>query len=131
SDEVKQGLRPGMSATAEITTNVAKDVLAVPLEAVIEKRPEGSPSPEVPAANNGAEPIDTPKSITGGYVLVNGKAEFREVETGLIGESDREIKSGLQAGDVVITGPSRVLNTLKDGTAVQKEDKPSGQATKS
>ncbi|MCC6451479.1 MAG: efflux RND transporter periplasmic adaptor subunit [Acidobacteria bacterium] len=130
-DEVKNGLRPGMSATAEITTNVAKDVLTVPLQAVVEKRPEGSPSPETPAANNGAESMDKPKPITGVYVLVNGKAEFREVETGLVGESDREIKSGLQAGDVVITGPSRVLNTLKDGTAVQKEEKPSGQGTRS
>ncbi|HMM79324.1 MAG TPA: efflux RND transporter periplasmic adaptor subunit [Pyrinomonadaceae bacterium] len=130
-DEVKNGLRPGMSATAEITTNVVKDVLTVPLQAVVEKRPETSPSPETPAANNAAEPADKPKAITGVYVLVGGKAEFREVETGLIGESDREIKSGLKAGDVVITGPSRVLNTLKDGTAVQKEEKASGQGTKS
>ena len=130
-DEVKNGLRPGMSATAEITTNVVKDVLTVPLQSVVEKRPESSPSPETPAANNAAVPIDKPKSITGVYVLVNGKAEFREVETGLIGESDREIKSGLKPGDVVITGPSRVLNTLKDGAAVQKEEKASGQGTKS
>lgn len=130
-EEIKKGLRPGMSATAEITTNVAKDVLTVPLQAVVEKRPEGSPSPEAPAANKAAEPMDKPKPITGVYVLVNGKAEFREVETGLIGESDREIKSGLNPGDVVITGPSRVLNTLKDGTAVQKEEKGAGQGTKS
>jgi HlyD family secretion protein len=47
--------------------------------------------------------------------------KFVEVTTGITGESDIEITAGLQAGSEVITGPSRVLKTLKDGTSVKRQ----------
>jgi HlyD family secretion protein len=123
--EMQAGLRPGMSATATITTTTANDVIAVPLQAVIEKKPEGSPSPEVPAA--GPTPSDKPKPIKGVYVLEDGKAKFVAVETGITGESDIQIISGLSAGQEVITGPSRVLNTLKEGALVKRQEKKDGE----
>jgi len=123
--EVKDGLRPGMSATAEITTKTVNDVISVPLQAVIEKKPEGTPTPTLPG--DAAQPLEKPKTITGVFVLQDGKkAKFVEVQTGIIGESDREIISGLNPGDEVITGPSRVLNTLKDGAVVKKQTKKEG-----
>jgi HlyD family secretion protein len=125
-EEIKSGLRPGMSATAEITTKVVNDVVAVPLQAVIEKKPDASPTPTI-AGDLAEAPTDKPKTVTGVYVLDGNKAKFVEVQTGIIGESDREITSGLKAGDEVITGPSRVLNTLKDGTAVKKQTKKEGE----
>ncbi|MBV9242670.1 MAG: efflux RND transporter periplasmic adaptor subunit [Acidobacteria bacterium] len=125
--DVKDGLRPGMSATAEITTKVVNDVISVPLQAVIEKKPEGSPSPTL--NGDAPQPMDKPKTITGVFVLQDGKkAKFVEVQTGIIGESDREITNGLNPGDEVITGPSRVLNTLKDGAIVKKQTKKEGDA---
>lgn len=117
SEEAKAALKPGMSATAEINTATANNVIAVPLQAVIEKRPDASPTPAI--TGDAPQTADKPKNITGVYVLDGNKAVFREITTGIIGESDREVKSGLNAGDQVITGPSRVLNTLKDGTVVQ------------
>lgn len=126
--DVQEGLRPGMSATAEITTKVVNDVVAVPLQAVIEKKPEAQASPTVqgdaPAPAAGGE---KPKMITGVYVMDGNKAKFVEVTTGIIGESDRQILTGLKAGDEVITGPSRVLNTLKEGTIVKKATKKDGE----
>ncbi|MEO6051739.1 MAG: efflux RND transporter periplasmic adaptor subunit [Pyrinomonadaceae bacterium] len=125
-EDVRAGLRPGMSATAEITTKIVNDVIAVPLQAVIEKKPDGQPSPtiqgDVPA------PGEKPKMITGVYILDGNKAKFVEVTTGIIGESDRQIITGLNAGDEVITGPSRVLNTLKEGAIVKKQTKKEGEA---
>ncbi|HEX3101816.1 MAG TPA: hypothetical protein VHQ01_08495, partial [Pyrinomonadaceae bacterium] len=121
------GLRPGMSATAEITTKIVNDVIAVPLQAVIEKKPDASPSPTI--VGDTPATADKPKNITGVYVLQDGKkAKFVEVTTGIIGESDRQIISGLSEGDEVITGPSRVLNTLKDGAVVKKQVKKEGEA---
>ncbi|MDQ2938199.1 MAG: efflux RND transporter periplasmic adaptor subunit, partial [Acidobacteriota bacterium] len=38
-DDVRNGLRPGMSATATITTKTKNNVIAVPLEAIVEKAP--------------------------------------------------------------------------------------------
>lgn len=128
-DEIKNGLRPGMSATAEITTKVVNDVIAVPLQAVIEKKPEGDPSPTL--NGDAPQPADKPKSITGVFILDGKKAKFVEVQTGIIGESDRQILSGLNAGDEVIIGPSKVLNTLKEGTVVQKATKKEGDNSNS
>ena len=122
--EMQTGLRPGMSATATITTTTVNDVIAVPLQAVIEKKPEGSPSPEVPAT--APTPSDKPKPIKGVYVLEGNKAKFVAVETGITGESDIQIISGLSAGQEVITGPSRILNTLQEGTVVKRQEKKEG-----
>jgi HlyD family secretion protein len=124
-DEIRDGLRPGMSATAEITTKTVQDVIAVPLQAVIEKKPDATPTPSLPG-DMPPPPGEKAKNITGVYVLEGNKAKFVQVETGIIGESDRQIISGLSEGQEVITGPSRVLNTLKDGAVVKKTTKKEG-----
>ncbi len=125
--DMQTGLRPGMSATATITTTTVNDVIAVPLQAVIEKKPEGSPTPEGPPAIAAPTPADKPKPIKGVYVLDGNKAKFVAVETGITGESDIQIISGLSAGQEVITGPSRILNTLKEDTVVKRQVKKEGE----
>ena len=123
-EELQNGLRPGMSATATITTQTAQNVIAVPLQAVVEKRPDAGASPSPSPQGNGPEPADRPKPIKGVYVLEDNKVKFVEVETGITGESDIQITAGLSEGQEVITGPSRVLNTLKEGTVVKKQAAP-------
>ncbi|HEY0462506.1 MAG TPA: efflux RND transporter periplasmic adaptor subunit [Pyrinomonadaceae bacterium] len=123
--DLRDGLRPGMSATAVITTKTVNDLVAVPLQAVIEKKPEAAPSPTI--QNDVQMPSEKPKTIKGVYVLEGNKAKFVEVQTGITGESDIEIMSGLQDGQEVITGPSRILNTLKEGTQVKKQEKKDGE----
>src|SRR5438128_2842367 len=49
-DDVRNALRPGMSATATITTRTKNNVIAVPLEAIVEKVP--SPTPVASIAGN-------------------------------------------------------------------------------
>ncbi|MGI9036755.1 MAG: HlyD family efflux transporter periplasmic adaptor subunit, partial [Pyrinomonadaceae bacterium] len=117
SDDVHDSLRPGMSATAVITTKTAQDVIAVPLQAIIEKQPEAAPAIQtsIPA------PAEKPKPIKGVFVLNGNKVKFIEVTTGISGESDIQITSGLNEGDEVVTGPSRVLKTLKDGDVVKRQ----------
>ena len=121
SPEMQGSLRPGMSATATITTKTENNVIAVPLQAIVEKKPEGSPSPE--SSPNAAVPADKPKAQKGVYVLDGNKAKFVAVETGITGESDIQIISGLSEGQEVIIGPSKVLNTLKDDALVKKAEK--------
>ncbi|MGH9945169.1 MAG: HlyD family secretion protein [Pyrinomonadaceae bacterium] len=126
-DEVRTSLRPGMTATANITTKVQKDVLAVPLQAIVEKP---APTPAPAAGNQPAQPMSSgekPKDIKGVYVLEGRKPKFVAVETGITGESDIEITSGLQSGMEIITGPSRVLRTLKEDTTVKRQTRKPGE----
>jgi len=125
SEEVKNGLRPGMSATATITTNTVPNVIAVPLQAIVEKKPDATPEPTV--QGNAPTPADRPKPIKGVYVLDGNKAKFVAVETGITGESDIQILSGLSEGQEVITGPSRILNTMKEDTVVKRQVKKEGE----
>src|SRR6185503_4432664 len=55
-DEIRNGLRPGMSATATITTKTKNNVIAVPLEAIVEKAPP-TPSPSASVAGNTPAPV--------------------------------------------------------------------------
>jgi len=131
-DEIRNGLRPGMSATATITTKVKNQVIAVPLQAIVEKSPDAGASPTATPAGSTPQPTpvgEKPKDQKGVYILENGKkAKFVPVTTGITGESDIEITSGVNAGMEVITGPSRVLKTLKDGATVKKQTNKPGAA---
>ena len=128
SDEVRNSLRPGMSATATVTTKVKNNVVAVPLEAIVEKTPTPSPTPS--ATVSGSVPAtastEKPKNLKGVYVLEGNKVKFIEVTTGITGEADIEITSGVQAGMEIVRGPSRVLKTLKDGLAVKRQERKTG-----
>ncbi|HEX8502417.1 MAG TPA: efflux RND transporter periplasmic adaptor subunit [Pyrinomonadaceae bacterium] len=130
-DEARNSLKPGMTATATVTTKTKQSVLAVPLQAIVEKAPTPTPTPPgqqgQPAPT--ATPSEKPKEIKGVYVLDGKKVKFVPVETGITGESDIEIVSGLQPGLEVVTGPSRVLRTLKEGDTVQRQqNKPGDKA---
>lgn len=129
-DEVREGLKPGLSATAVITTKTESDVIAVPLQAIVEKTPTPTPSP----AATGSVPQPTPagekpKDIKGVYILQsNNKVKFIPVETGITGESDIQILSGVQENMEVVTGPSRVLKTLKDDLKVKRQTHKPGES---
>ena len=127
NDDERSKLRPGMSSTATITTKTKTNVIAVPLQAIVEKAP-AAPSPGPSIASSAPTPVgEKPKEQKGVYILdKNNKVKFVEVTTGITGESDIEITSGLQAGTEVITGPSRVLKTLKDGTSVKRQTRAAG-----
>lgn len=127
ADDVRAKLRPGMSATATVTTKTKTNVLAVPLQAIVEKAPP-APSPGPTLASSAPTPVgEKPKDQKGVYILdKDNKVKFVEVTTGITGESDIEITSGLVAGSEVITGPSRVLKTLKVGDKVKKQTRTPG-----
>ncbi|MBC8031071.1 MAG: efflux RND transporter periplasmic adaptor subunit [Pyrinomonadaceae bacterium] len=129
-DELRNGLRPGMSATATITTKTKNNVIAVPLEAIVEKAPSASPSPAATIAGSVPTPVSSekPKSVKGVYALEGNKVKFIEVTTGITGEADIEVTSGLNAGTEIVRGPSRVLKTLKDGSSVKRQTKKPGNA---
>jgi HlyD family secretion protein len=137
-DEVRDRLRPGMSATAVITTDRRENAIAVPLQALVERdpgrlkgsTPGGKDQGQTQGQGQGQGQNAKDKKPVKGVFTINqeDKAVFTVVETGITGESDIEIKSGLEAGKEIITGPFRQLRTLTDDQKIKREEKkPAGE----
>lgn len=129
-------LRPGFTATADIVTATRSDVLVVPLQALTAREVEVDasgayvppPQPtgdELPAASTAAR-RRSQKEIEGVFLLHEGRARFRPVRTGITGDMDIEVLDGLQAGDVVVTGPYQALRTLKEWDRIALDPKRTG-----
>jgi HlyD family secretion protein len=113
------GVRPGFSASADIITGTRAKALAIPLQALVVR--------EKPGAKPGKA-----EEEEGVYVHKDGKAAFVPVKTGLSGDTNIEIVSGLTEGQQIVTGPFRALRDIKDGTKVreQKEEKKKDEESK-
>jgi HlyD family secretion protein len=134
--DADQRLRPGMSARADIQTAVHRDVLVVPIQSVVERRVkdgeddgdvgavdggdgEGGEDGAEAAATDARDGRDDEEKVL--FLVVDGKAVRRAVETGVADETHVEITRGLDAGETVVTGPYRALRDLADGEPVTVE----------
>jgi HlyD family secretion protein len=127
-EEPPDALRPGLSCTGEITTAVRRETLAIPIQALTMREFEIDDEgriirPEKSTASAESTPTSSAdkKEIEGTFKVVDGKALFVPVETGIIGEALMEILSGLDEGDTIVTGSYRTLRTLADGDPVKIE----------
>ncbi len=126
-ESAKGELRPGLSVTAEIETARRQDALAVPIEALTLRIPErerelggageGSAEAPSPRSQNSAGSLGSEEE--GVFVLREDRVFFVPVDTGIAGEKDFEVLSGLAEGDRVVRGPFEVLRTLESGTKVK------------
>jgi HlyD family secretion protein len=127
-------LRPGLNATADITTARRDKVLAVPVQAVVvrEVNKEGKVVDPDSGTSGGSERQgNTVTSISrekgeekdGVFVVKDDKAVFTPVKTGIMGETDIEITEGLTEGQEIVTGSYRTLRTLKDDARLKVESK--------
>jgi HlyD family secretion protein len=117
-------LRPGMSATVEIQTEYAKDILIVPIGAVT-TRADTSDAKKDPEHNKGTKEKEKKKDFKEViFIWEDGFAKMQEVEIGIQDNTNIEIKKGLEAGQEVVTGPySLVSKTLKDGDELKRTDR--------
>jgi len=129
--EPPENLRPGLSATAKITTAVRNNVLSIPIQALTVRsqadlQPESDRKGSVQAAapqNEAAKTKDRDKEeIQGVFVIRNRKAEFMPVETGITGTTDIEVLKGLKNGDEIVTGSYKVLRTMRPGAGVKVDN---------
>jgi HlyD family secretion protein len=129
-------LRPGLSATAKITTANKANALTIPIQALVERNVAaekaladnaGKPAKVKVSASTTAAPADT-KLVQGVYLLKEERKKIRvvfvPVKTGITGATDIEVLSGLKAGDEIVTGRYKVLRILKSGTVVKRDNTP-------
>jgi len=123
-------IRPGLSCTAKITTATRDNVLTVPIQALtIRQKGDLLASGEETANGKAAEQLseeERKKEIEGVFVVVNGKAVFREVKTGITGATDIEVIDGLKENEEIITGSYKVIRTIRNGARVEVDNETAG-----
>jgi HlyD family secretion protein len=129
-DQTTDELRPGLSATAKITTAHKPNALTIPIQALVQRDPvlekalaANAGKASVVSASTSSAPAHKPQPVQGVYVLQpdhkKTRANFVPITTGVTGATDIEVLSGLKDGDEIVTGRYRILRTLKSGTAVK------------
>lgn len=93
------------------------DALVVPIQAVVERETqEGDEEGDERAGEADGDTVDAV------YVVEDGVARRRRVETGLSDLTHVELLSGVETGEPVVTGPFRALRGLEAGDPVRVED---------
>jgi HlyD family secretion protein len=112
-------LRPGMTASAEIVTEVCDDCLSVPIQSVAVRTLDQLGAE---AAAEGEEARFTPDSegfVEIVWVIADGRAHARQVKTGIQSETHIEIADGLGDDDEVVIGNYRAISRdLEDNSVV-------------
>ncbi len=126
-DNGSQEIRPGLSCTAKITTATRNNVLTIPIQALtVRQKGDLVKKPERGAAQAASDSVTDKalkEEIQGVFVVSQGKAIFRKVETGITGTTDIEVLSGLQPGDEIITGSYQVIRTIKNEAQVKVDNR--------
>ena len=123
-----EDLRPGLSATAKVTTATRGNALTVPIQALtVRRQADLIAKDEKGSVQAAAPPMEASKDknnqeIQGVFVLRNHKAEFVPVDTGIAGTTDIEVIKGLKEGDDIITGSYKVLRTLRPGSSIKVDN---------
>ncbi len=140
-------LRPGMSASVDVTTNKEDEALLVPYASIVERQFDPDSvrtdstvaddttlgSGELHAAETDDEESDADEQTepvvekhkkkekikkSGVFIVQNGKAEFVEVATGIADDRNIVALTGLNPGDTVISGSFQTLRKLAVGDQV-------------
>lgn len=133
-------LRPGLNATADVITARREGTVAAPIQAVVVRQVDKDGKVVDPAIGQSSAPGDSAPSgpartakleeKEGVFVVQDGKAVFRPVKTGIIGDSDIEILEGVKDGDEIVTGSYRTLRTLRNDAQLKIEDQTKNKAAK-
>ncbi len=127
-DDPPGGIRPDLSATADIVTATRKNALSVPIIALTVRSADGEDGGGAAstADDDGQEtrelgPAGRPQDsdLEGVFVVVDGKVTFTPVGIGITGQEHFEVLSGLNAGDTIVAGPYQQIRQLSNGDAVR------------
>ncbi len=131
-------LRPDLSTTADIVTEIRGQALAIPIIALTvrdrseaeEADPNDSDGDEE-GGDGSAGPGNADAQVEGGgeedeeeegvFVVREGEAHFVRVTVGIAGQEYFEVLSGLSEGDTVVSGPYQSIREMRDGEEVRTD----------
>jgi HlyD family secretion protein len=123
-----ENIKPGMTASVDITTDYREDAIRIPAGAVVMRPEDTGQEKEEDGSKEGGEADSSDefvrteiKEIDGVFVCNEGKAKFAPVNTGIRDQQYVEITSGLSEGDSVVTGSYRTLRSLKHDEVIDPQ----------
>lgn len=127
-------VRPDLSMTARIITDVRKQALSIPIIALTARAAPtagdsaaGAPLRTTPGDTTSAR---KPKDREGVFVVTNGVAIFRQVKVGIAGDEHFEVLEGVRKGETIVAGSYQAIRDMKDSARVKaaKEKNPDVKA---
>ncbi len=109
-------IRPDLSCTARIVTNIRDEALSVPIIALTVREHEVVPNESVDRDTTGT---GKKKDTEGVFVIHDDLAQFVPVKVGIAGEEHFEVLEGLREGDTIVAGPFQAIRDMKDSTKVR------------
>lgn len=125
-DHPPDDIRPGLSATAKITTATRRGVIAIPIQALT-VRTKGDLEPQDPNADPN-KPLDPAvekerrEEVQGVFVVKDNHAQFVKVDTGIAGATDIEVLSGLNPSDTIVIGSYKAIRSMRNDTQVKVDN---------
>lgn len=133
----RPGLRPDLSATAEIVVAERGEVLAVPIQSVTRRRLDEGDDADA-SGDDGARARDDGTDgdageldddgdddrVDGVFVVDGRRVRFAPVTLGITGERHFEVVTGLEDGESVVKGPFDTLRNLEAGDKVRVRRRP-------
>ncbi|MBA2291260.1 MAG: efflux RND transporter periplasmic adaptor subunit [Gemmatimonadales bacterium] len=125
-------VRPDLSMTARIITDVRKQALAIPIIALTAR--------EAPTTGDSmqARPLQTTPGDTGSnkkaktregvFVVNDGVATFRPVKVGIAGDEYFEVLGGVKQGETIVAGTYQAIRDMKDSARVKAAPAEAGAA---
>ena len=113
-----EGIRPDLSATADVITDTRDQVPSIPITALTLM--DADEYEEIPNENLPSAPrSDAVRDIEGVFVVEGDVVRFRPVEIGIAGENYFEVVSGIEVGTTVVSGSFQAIRELQDGSRIQ------------
>jgi HlyD family secretion protein len=132
------GIKPGMNASVDITTNIRENVLKIPIQAVVMRAPEDTIKGAMVKAFKPVAEDEKDKPLSskvkkssskdemeGVFVVEKNVARFVPIKTGISDQQYIEVVNGLSENQEIVTGSFKTLRTLKQGDKVKAKPKTS------
>ena len=116
-------LRPGMTASADVVTDTRENALSIPIQSVTVRTIEQLEEGDENAKDNFTASDDGFVELV--FVVEDGKAVAKAVQTGIQSDDLIEVTEGLAEGDEVVSGSYRAISRdLVNGAVVTVNNDP-------
>ena len=122
-------LRPGMTASADVVTEIRESAVVVPIQSVAVRTPDqlnghGAVDAEVDSTDQLTYSPDRDGFVQVVFVVEDNEVMAYQVETGIQSETHIEILNGISEDDLIVTGNYRAISqTLTNNAKVVVKDK--------